>query len=223
MSELRVHAGLWLLNINVYFQSSYRFKTRAKIQQSGVWQSFTIFRNNSNAGWVRKEWRGAEAFFWAHGSQFRGALGLHHHRVMIDSRGLLLPLAVLEISCTCPKHLHLCEWNEKIRWMKCWCLSVPCSVVSCKVDASKLEGTSLHIKKLRPSSDCEMKLNSVPKDEITVSSDGDLSFQDCLPEDIQVTATRSIGKSRFMRVADVGQLQLCVCMRWSLNYFFNIP
>lgn len=106
MSELHVHAGVWLLNINVYFQSSYRFKTRAKIQQSGVGQSFTIFRNSSDAGWVRTEWRGAEAFFWAHGSQFRGALGLHHHWVMIDSRGLLLPLTLLEIpfcfSCTGP-------------------------------------------------------------------------------------------------------------------------
>lgn len=66
-----------------------------------------------------------------------------------------------------------------------------------------MEGTSLHIKKLRPSSDCEMKMNSVPKEEITVTSNSGLSFQSCLPEDVQVTATRTIGKYRFVCVADV--------------------
>lgn len=69
--------------------------------------------------------------------------------------------------------------------------------MSCKVDVSKMEGLSLHVEKLRPASDCEMKVNSVPKEKITVTSKSDLTFQDCLPEDVQVTAMRVIGKSRF--------------------------
>lgn len=63
------------------------------------------------------------------------------------------------------------------------------------MDTGKLEGASLHIKKLRPSSICEMKINSVSKDEITVMSNSELWFQDCFPEDVHVTATRAIGKS----------------------------
>ncbi|XP_041798665.1 CUB domain-containing protein 1-like [Chelmon rostratus] len=66
------------------------------------------------------------------------------------------------------------------------------SPVSCKVAVSKMEGLSLHIEKLTPASDCEMKINSVTKEKITVTSNSDLSFQDCLPEDVQVTATRVI-------------------------------
>lgn len=63
------------------------------------------------------------------------------------------------------------------------------------MDASKLEGSSLHIKKLRPgASKCQMKINSVSKNEITVASSAELWFQDCLPADIQVTASRTIGK-----------------------------
>lgn len=65
--------------------------------------------------------------------------------------------------------------------------------MSCRVDASNLEGTSLHIKKLRADSACRMKINSVPKEELTVSSGSELSFQDCLPEDLQVTAMGVIG------------------------------
>lgn len=92
------------------------------------------------------------------------------------------------------KHFCLCETEWEDEWMKRWSLSVPfCCVVSCRVDASNLEGTSLHIKKLRAVSACKMKINSVPKEEITVSSDSELSFQDCLPEDLQITAMRAIG------------------------------
>ncbi|XP_028282407.1 CUB domain-containing protein 1a isoform X2 [Parambassis ranga] len=69
------------------------------------------------------------------------------------------------------------------------------SLVSCQVDLGK-EGVSLHINKLRPASDCKMKMDSVMKETITVTSSSDLSFQDCLPEDIQVTATRVIECSR---------------------------
>lgn len=70
------------------------------------------------------------------------------------------------------------------------------SPVSCKVDMSKMEGLSLHIEKLRPASDCKMKVNSVLKEEITLLTNSDLSFQDCLPEDVQVTATRVIACSQ---------------------------
>ncbi|XP_069549359.1 CUB domain-containing protein 1a [Brachyistius frenatus] len=68
--------------------------------------------------------------------------------------------------------------------------------VLCKVDLRGLEGLALHINKLRPASDCEMKMNSEMKEKITVTSKSDLSFQDCLPEDVQVTATRVIGCSQ---------------------------
>lgn len=71
------------------------------------------------------------------------------------------------------------------------------SVVLCKVDVSKMEGLSLHIEKLRPASYCEMKINSVLKEKITVTSHSDLTFQDCLPEDVQVTAVGVMGKCRF--------------------------
>ncbi|XP_027143065.1 CUB domain-containing protein 1a [Larimichthys crocea] len=67
------------------------------------------------------------------------------------------------------------------------------SPVLCKVDVSKMEGLTLHIEKLRPASDCEMKINSVLTETITVTSNSDLSFQDCLPEDVRVTALRVIG------------------------------
>lgn len=72
----------------------------------------------------------------------------------------------------------------------------PCvSAASCRVDASKLAGSSLHIKKLRPeTSNCQMKINSVSKNEITVASSAELWFQDCLSADVQVTASRTIGK-----------------------------
>ncbi|XP_068179934.1 CUB domain-containing protein 1a [Antennarius striatus] len=70
------------------------------------------------------------------------------------------------------------------------------SPVSCKVEVKRMDGLSLHIKKLRPASGCLMKINSVPKEVITVTADGVLSFQGCLPEDVQVTATRVIDCSQ---------------------------
>ncbi|XP_047455352.1 CUB domain-containing protein 1-like isoform X2 [Mugil cephalus] len=61
---------------------------------------------------------------------------------------------------------------------------------SCVVDPSKIEGVSVHIVKLRPS--CKMTLNFEERETITVTSESALSFRDCLPQDIQVTATRVI-------------------------------
>lgn len=71
------------------------------------------------------------------------------------------------------------------------------SQVLCKVDLSKAGGLSLHVEKVGPASNCEMKINSVTKENITVTSHSELSFQDCPPEDVQVTAMRVIGKSTF--------------------------
>ncbi|CAN9513940.1 unnamed protein product [Ophioblennius macclurei] len=69
------------------------------------------------------------------------------------------------------------------------------STVMCKVDLGRLLGLSLHIDKVRPASDCEMKINSVTKEKITVTSTSELLFQDCLPDDVNITATGVIGCS----------------------------
>ncbi|XP_030604789.1 CUB domain-containing protein 1a isoform X1 [Archocentrus centrarchus] len=62
----------------------------------------------------------------------------------------------------------------------------------CKVDVSRMEGLSLHISKLRPTPDCVMKMNSLEKEDITVTSSANLSFEGCLPDDLQITATQVI-------------------------------
>ncbi|KAM7382665.1 hypothetical protein PAMP_002387 [Pampus punctatissimus] len=71
------------------------------------------------------------------------------------------------------------------------------SPVLCSVDLRKHMDLSLHIQKLRPASDCEMKINSMTKERISVPSDSvtQLSFQDCLPEDLQITTMTRIGCS----------------------------
>ncbi|CAK6967556.1 CUB domain-containing protein 1-like [Scomber scombrus] len=76
------------------------------------------------------------------------------------------------------------------------------SPVSCSVDLRAQRGLSLHIEKLRPASDCEMKMNSVVKERITVPSDSvtQLSFQDCFSEDLHITT---------MRVIECSQLKDC--------------
>ncbi|KAM4581556.1 CUB domain-containing protein 1a [Odontesthes bonariensis] len=66
------------------------------------------------------------------------------------------------------------------------------SPVLCNVDLSKTEGLSLHVDNVRPDSDCEMKMNSETMEHVTVVSKGELSFQDCFPGDVQVTATMVI-------------------------------
>lgn len=72
-------------------------------------------------------------------------------------------------------------------------------LVSCNVDVNKLGVDSLHVKKMRPMSQCEMKVNSVLKEEVTLRSKADMSFQDCLPEDVQITAETTIGKPTVSR------------------------
>lgn len=76
-------------------------------------------------------------------------------------------------------------------------------LVSCNVDVGKLGVDSLRVKKMRPLSQCEMKVNSVVKEEVTLTSKADVSFQDCLPEDVQITAETTLGKPAFQRIAAV--------------------
>ncbi|XP_055359008.1 CUB domain-containing protein 1-like isoform X2 [Betta splendens] len=71
-------------------------------------------------------------------------------------------------------------------------LRVSITQVRCRVNMSEAEGLALRVDKVRPTSGCKIALNSEMKDEITVASSGELSFQDCSPEDVQVTATRVI-------------------------------
>lgn len=68
----------------------------------------------------------------------------------------------------------------------------------CQVDASSVKDFSLHINQVKLNSDCQMKMNSVTMRNITVTSTSELLFKNCYPEDIDVTAKRIIGKSRFM-------------------------
>lgn len=65
--------------------------------------------------------------------------------------------------------------------------------VLCEVDLKKLSGLSLHLKKLDPL--CIMKQKSVPIDQTTLMPDSitQLSFEACLPRDIQVTASKKMG------------------------------
>ncbi|KAL6108982.1 cdcp1 [Pungitius sinensis] len=74
------------------------------------------------------------------------------------------------------------------------------SSVSCDVDMNNMEGLSLHIERLRPASGCEMRVNSVPKERIAITGRSYLTFQDCVPEELQITA---------MRVIECAQLKDC--------------
>ncbi|XP_039868873.1 CUB domain-containing protein 1a isoform X4 [Simochromis diagramma] len=70
--------------------------------------------------------------------------------------------------------------------------SSPASTVPCKVDLSKTEGLSLNISTVTSTPDCVMKINSAKKDNITVTSSADLSFEDCFPGNMEVRATQVI-------------------------------
>ncbi|XP_077454986.1 CUB domain-containing protein 1a [Stigmatopora argus] len=65
------------------------------------------------------------------------------------------------------------------------------SPVLCNVDLRKIKGLSLHLERLKSASECEMKMNSVTMEKITVPSGSvsQLSFQDCLPLHVNVTAS----------------------------------
>ncbi|XP_020793054.2 CUB domain-containing protein 1a [Boleophthalmus pectinirostris] len=70
--------------------------------------------------------------------------------------------------------------------------------VLCEVNLSRFSDLSLHIKKLKPLSDCIMRHQSVPREQLTLNpgTTTELRFEDCHPEDIQVTATKKLGCSR---------------------------
>lgn len=72
-------------------------------------------------------------------------------------------------------------------------------VVLCTVDLRKVKDFSLYIEKLGTYDDCVMKMNSLSQQKISLPSGSitKLTFQDCLPEDVQVIATRVIGELRF--------------------------
>ncbi|XP_061144146.1 CUB domain-containing protein 1a [Syngnathus typhle] len=71
--------------------------------------------------------------------------------------------------------------------------------VNCSVDLKKINYLSLHLERLNLASECEMKMNSVIMETITIPSGkvSQLTFQDCLPQDISVTASGVIGCSQF--------------------------
>ncbi|XP_061771845.1 CUB domain-containing protein 1-like [Nerophis ophidion] len=73
------------------------------------------------------------------------------------------------------------------------------SPVLCSVDLRKWKVLSLHLERLRSASECEMKMNSLTMENITVPSGSvtQLSFQDCLPQDVLVTAGGIIGCTQF--------------------------
>lgn len=69
-----------------------------------------------------------------------------------------------------------------------------CSVL-CTADLRNEEGLSLQIENKNPESFCEMSLNSVVQEKIVVpvGTKADLSFLDCPVQDLQLTATKTIG------------------------------
>ncbi|XP_037639396.1 CUB domain-containing protein 1-like [Sebastes umbrosus] len=99
----------------------------------------------------------------------------------------------------------------------------------CKVDVSKMKGISLHLEKLKSASDCKMRINSVLKENVTVTSKTDLTFQDCLPEDVKVTATRAIECSQLNGCPNCSRLlvpMLPTCLPFplrSMTWTFRIP
>lgn len=107
--------------------------------------------------------------------------------------------------------------------------SIANPTVSCKVDVSKMVGISLHLEKLKSASNCKMKINSVLKENITVTSKTDLTFQDCLPEDVKVTATRAIECSQLNGCPNCSRLSVPVlptCLPFplrSMTWTFRIP
>ncbi|XP_017293672.1 CUB domain-containing protein 1-like [Kryptolebias marmoratus] len=56
----------------------------------------------------------------------------------------------------------------------------------CKVDLSK--NISLYIKKVKPNSKCQMKLDRTEYNNMTVPPQSELDFKDCSSEDVEVTA-----------------------------------
>lgn len=66
--------------------------------------------------------------------------------------------------------------------------------VLCSVDLRNEPGLSLYVKKTKPGSDCELKLNSVLQENLTAppGTVSQLSFQDCRPQELVLTASRVI-------------------------------
>ncbi|KAJ0000235.1 hypothetical protein NQD34_012077, partial [Periophthalmus magnuspinnatus] len=100
--------------------------------------------------------------------------------------------------------------------------------VPCEVNLTQFADLSLHIKKLNPSSDCIMRHRSVPIDQTTLNpgSITQLTFEDCQPEDIQITATENLvcsqGRQCYKLYLSVPSLPQCLPaslsnMTWALR------
>ncbi|XP_076016939.1 CUB domain-containing protein 1-like [Genypterus blacodes] len=72
------------------------------------------------------------------------------------------------------------------------------SPVLCSVNLRKAKDLSFYIEKLGTYDDCVMKVNSAIRPKISLPSGSvtELTFQDCLPEDVKVSATRVIACSQ---------------------------
>uniref|UniRef100_A0A672ZKR9 CUB domain containing protein 1a n=1 Tax=Sphaeramia orbicularis TaxID=375764 RepID=A0A672ZKR9_9TELE len=94
----------------------------------------------------------------------------------------------------------------------------------CRVDLRKTPGLSLQIEKLKSASGCEMKQISAIKDNITVlpNSETQLSFQDCLPEDIQCYKLKDCPKGNIQ--LSVPQLPSCLLASLTrVTWTFTFP
>lgn len=68
------------------------------------------------------------------------------------------------------------------------------------MDLTKQQGVSLQIEKITSDPYCEMSVNSKVEEKINVAegTKAELSFLDCLKEDMRLTASEVIGKMIFI-------------------------
>nr|XP_046183436.1 CUB domain-containing protein 1 [Oncorhynchus gorbuscha] len=104
--------------------------------------------------------------------------------------------------------------------------------VLCTVNLSEEEGPFLHIEKMGSDSHCEMRMDSVVQEKITVPSGtkASLSFLDCPSEDLRLTATKTIGCQSLDSCSVSGTLlkvpKIPMCLPTLLQSFtwhLNIP
>lgn len=75
------------------------------------------------------------------------------------------------------------------------CFSIFLFIVLCPVDLRQMS-LSLKVEKVRPGSECQMREGSTTMETVVVTSNtlAQLSFQDCFPGDVLITASRVIGE-----------------------------
>uniref|UniRef100_A0A3B4BIK8 Uncharacterized protein n=1 Tax=Periophthalmus magnuspinnatus TaxID=409849 RepID=A0A3B4BIK8_9GOBI len=102
---------------------------------------------------------------------------------------------------------------------------------NCKMDKARANtpGLSTSFKvSLNPSSDCIMRHRSVPIDQTTLNpgSITQLTFEDCQPEDIQITATENLGVLKcFIMLLPLTTLSFLVCSQGRQCYklYLSVP